>query len=149
MWRSILATTLLLLLWGCSPPTAEDKAAAFVTKMGGMVSREESLPGNPVTGVHLRERPVTDADLKELAPLTNLRSLNLSRTQVTDAGMKELAQFKSLRSLGIRETQITDAGLKEISKIPTLASLYMGGAQVTDTGLNEFLKALPNCEISK
>ena len=33
---------------------------------------------------------MTDAGLKELAPLKNLTSLNLSDTKVTDAGVKEL-----------------------------------------------------------
>jgi hypothetical protein len=37
---------------------------------------------------------VTDAGLKELAPLKNLTYLNLGSTQVTNAGLKELATLK-------------------------------------------------------
>jgi len=33
--------------------------------------------------------------LKELAPLKNLNTLNLSLTDVTDAGLKELAPLQS------------------------------------------------------
>lgn len=147
MMRSILATPSLLLLASCSPSTAEDKAAALVVKMGGMVTRDEKQPGKPVVGVHLRDTPFSD--LSALAPMTDLVSLNLSKTQVTDAGMKQLAQFKNLKSLGLRETQITDAGLKELTKVTSLTSLYLGGAQVSDAGINDFLKVLPSCEIAK
>ena len=39
---------------------------------------------------------MTDAGLKELAPLKNLTALDLGDTQVTDAGLKELAPLKNL-----------------------------------------------------
>ena len=51
---------------------AEDKAVAFVEKLGGRVTRDEKLPGKPVIGVHLSFNAVTDVGLKELAPLKNL-----------------------------------------------------------------------------
>ena len=56
---------------------AEDKAVAFVEKLGGKVTRDEKLPGKPVIGVHLSFSAVTDAGLKELAPLKNLATLDL------------------------------------------------------------------------
>jgi Leucine-rich repeat (LRR) protein len=43
---------------------------------------------------------VTDADLKELAHLKNLTTLNLSFTKVTDAGVRELQ--KALPKCSIR-----------------------------------------------
>ena len=69
---------------------AEDKAVAFVEKLGGTVGRNVQAPGKPVLTVSLRLKPVTDAGLKELAPLKNLTWLNLRETKVTDAGLKEL-----------------------------------------------------------
>lgn len=39
--------------------------------------------------------PVTDARLKKLAPLTDLRTLGV-QAKVTDAGLKEMARFKRL-----------------------------------------------------
>ena len=38
---------------------------------------------------------MTDAGLKELAPLKQLTALDLSGTQVTDAGLKELARTQA------------------------------------------------------
>ena len=57
---------------------------------------------------------MTDAGLKELAPLKNLTTLYLSLTQVTDAGLKELAPLKNLTTLDLTGTKVTDAGLKEL-----------------------------------
>jgi len=149
MWRSFIPVSFVILGLGCSTPTAEDTAARFVTRLGGMVTRDMTAPGEPVVGVHMRDTVVTDADLKQLAPCTQLASLDLSKTRITDAGLKELMQFKHLKSLGLRETQITDAGLKELTKIPSLTSLYIGGAQVTDAGIKDFLREMPNCELTK
>ena len=69
---------------------AEDKAVAFVKKLGGSVDRDEKAPGKPVVEVFLSNTKVTDAGLKELAALKSLTDLNLSNTKVTDAGLKEL-----------------------------------------------------------
>src|SRR5215218_3019317 len=45
---------------------AEDKAVAFVEKLGGKVGRDEKAPGKPVVTVSLfYNSPVSDAGLKE------------------------------------------------------------------------------------
>jgi internalin A len=95
---------------------AEDKAVAFVEKLGGVVTRDDKLPGKPVVKVNLADTNVTDAGLKELAPLKNLTILYLNETKVTDAGLKELAPLKNLTWLNLRDTQVTDTGLKELQQ---------------------------------
>jgi hypothetical protein len=69
---------------------AEDKAVAFVKEHGGTVGRDDKAPGKPVVKVGLRDKRVTDAGLKELAPLKSLTTLELPFTTVTAAGLKEL-----------------------------------------------------------
>jgi hypothetical protein len=59
---------------------------------------------------------VTDAGLKELAPLKQLTTLSLFGTKVTDAGLKGLAPLKSLTELDLFDTQVTDSGVKELQK---------------------------------
>ena len=59
---------------------AEDKAVAFVKKLGGQVLRDEKAPGKPVIKVYLIGPQVTDAGLKELATLKNLTTLFLFYT---------------------------------------------------------------------
>ena len=104
---------------------AEDKAVAFVKKLGGEVTRDEKAPGKPVT------------------------SLRLRFTQVTDAGLKELSALKNLTNLHLGGTQVTDAGLKELSALTNLIELYLSGTKVTDAGIRELKKALPKCTILK
>ena len=98
----------------------EDKAAAFVEKLGGKVVRDEKLPGKPVIEVNLCDGAVTDAGLKELAALKSLTALNLGHTKVTDPGLKELAPLKNLKILSLFKTKVTDAGLKELAPLENL-----------------------------
>ena len=42
---------------------------------------------------------VTDVELKDLAELTQLQSLDLGGTEVSDAGLRELAELKRLQTL--------------------------------------------------
>ena len=87
---------------------AEDEAVAFVKKLGGQVTRDKNGFGEVVTVTYLSEK-MTNAGLKELAPLKNLTSLSLAHTRVTDAGLGELAPLKNLTSLSLHQTQVTDA----------------------------------------
>src|SRR5215207_3714437 len=65
---------------------AEDKAAAVVQKLGGVVIRDDRAPGKPVVMVNLGSAKISDVGLKELAPLKSLTKLILASTPVTDAG---------------------------------------------------------------
>lgn len=94
MSRSMLCCAVSWLLLSSFAPVraddAEDKAVAVVEKMGGKITRDEKLPGKPVVATDLFGPKVTDAGLKELAPLKNLTTLSLRDTKVTDAGVAEL-----------------------------------------------------------
>ena len=48
---------------------------------------------------------MTDSGLKELVPLKDLTSLNLSFTKITDASIKELAQMTHLTELDLNLTK--------------------------------------------
>lgn len=149
---------------------AQDKAVAFVTGLKGKVKRGS---GNVVTEIDLSFKPVTDAELKELAGLSQLTSLNLSYTQVSDAGIKELVPLKSLTTLSLRGTKVTgigfralaplksltsidlrathvsDPGLREIGAIKSLTSLDLIAIMGTVEGVNSLQRALPRCKIEK
>ena len=106
---------------------AEDKAVEADKELGGMVTRDEKAEGKPVVAVDLRGSLVlTDADLKELAPLKELRTLYLGGTEVTDACLKELAALKGLQELYL-----------------------FGCREVTAAGVAELRKALPDCKITR
>jgi Leucine-rich repeat (LRR) protein len=74
---------------------------------------------------------VTDAGLKELKELKNLRTLILTRCKVTDAGLKELNAFKNLQWLDLTYTGVSGEGLKYLNELKNLRLLdldmYPGG----------------------
>ena len=64
---------------------AEDRAVRTVEDLGGGVKRDEKAPGKPVVSVNLFMKKVTEAALKELAGLKQLRRLNLNGTDSVSA----------------------------------------------------------------
>jgi hypothetical protein len=127
---------------------AEMRALKAIKSLGGWAKRDETRAGRPYA-VFLQGSVVTDAALKEIAPLKNIATLTLARSEVTDAGAKELARFKSLTGLSLAHTRITDAGLKELAALKGLKSLVLAGDAISETALAEFKSALPNCTVRR
>src|SRR5262249_47964832 len=76
---------------------------------------------------------ITDAELKDLSGLKNLRALNVGGSLLlTDAGLKELAGLKNLQGLYLFYTPVTDAGLKELGRLKSLQALDLSHTRVTD-----------------
>ena len=88
-----------------------------------------------VYSVRLSNRPVTAADLDQLAALTRLKVLWLDDTQATDAGLAHLAGLTQLETLYLDTTQVTDAGLDQLAGLTQLKWLELLGTPVTDAGL--------------
>jgi Leucine-rich repeat (LRR) protein len=116
---------------------AEEKVIAAITKLQGQISRDEDKAGQPVVYVKLQGTKVTDAGLKDLAALKQLRNLDLNSTKVTDAGLKDLAALKQLETLDLDNTKVTDAGLKDLAALKELQILTLNGTKVTDAGLKD------------
>jgi hypothetical protein len=124
---------------------AEDRALATATKLGGRYERKGKEAAGPVVLISIGNTKVADADLKALAALTDVETLNLSCTGVTDAGLRELAPLKNLKTLYLGNVPITDRGLRELAGFKKLTALYVESAKITDAGLKE-LAALPALE---
>lgn len=160
--------SVVLILCITASATAADKTSADVSWMestGGSVIRDAT---GRITGVDLRSSWVTDTDLRKLAQLPDLATLDLSLTRITDQGMQELKNatsivelnlrfaeyvtdeglaaikgWKKLKRLDVHGTKISDTALEHISGIVTLESVNIGSAMITDVGL-ERLTSLPN-----
>ena len=91
----------------------------------------------------------TDADLAQLAGLTNLRVLHLEKTATADAQLAQLKGLKSLAYLNLYGTQVTDAGIPQLSGLTNLKSLYVFETAVTDAGIAALKQALPNVRVVK
>src|SRR5262249_36734174 len=96
--RGAVGAGLLLGLLILAVAGRADEAAAvkLVEKLGGRVTRDDKIAGEPVVGVNLAGTNVTDAELKELKELKCLKTLILWGTEVTDTRVKQLKDFKSL-----------------------------------------------------
>ncbi|WP_010585488.1 leucine-rich repeat domain-containing protein [Schlesneria paludicola] len=87
---------------------------------------------------------VTDDGLKELESMDRLESLALSSTKITDAGLRHLLRLKKLSRLQLAQTAVSDEGLKTISSLHSLSLLDLYGTRITDQGLKslELLRKL-------
>jgi internalin A len=114
----------------------EDRAVAVVEKLGGHVVRSErDVDFQPVVGASLRDCPVNDSDLKEIAGLARIFDIDLSGTRVTDEGLKELDAFRLLTSVDLSRTGLTGNGLIHLKELIALTKLSLAGTAVTDAGL--------------
>ena len=147
---------------------AVEKKVAEIKALGGGVGFESVLqrsatrleqffddPGPPddpvrvlrVTMVDFLGTKVTDADLRHLKGLTNLKRVGLNETQVTDAGLEHLSPLPNLRGLWLAKTNVTDEGLVFLKELTNLTYLNLGSTQVTKEGVKTLQQALPNCKI--
>lgn len=66
---------------------------------------------------------------------------------MTNAGVKELAPLKNLTALFLIRTKVTNAGLKELAPLKNLFILELTGTKVTEAGGKAFQKGLPECKV--
>lgn len=138
---------------------------AWIEDAGGTAVKNAA---GQVTAINFRASWVTDADMRRVAKLATLTSLDLSLTRVTDQGMQELKalpavtdlnlrfaesvtdegisaikSWKKLKRLVLHGTKASDTALDHIAGISTLETLDLGSVMLTDVGL-ERLTVLPN-----
>ena len=122
-----------------------------------VIRKELKKPEGKLTKKYLDEvtrlvlngtKKVTDAGLKEVAKLKQLKGLYLEGTDITDVGLKEVAKLKQLNFLALNLTQITDVGLKEVAKLKQLRFVNLEDTKVTKAGVDQLIKVLPKCKIN-
>jgi len=94
-------------------------------------------------GLQLGATAITDDGLAMLAPLSDLRVLDLSDTRVTDQGLKHLKPLRKLQHLVLANVEITDEGLKTLAEVsPNLGRVTLIGTKVTSEGIDHLRKRL-------
>ena len=94
----------------------------------------------------LRDTRISDAGLRHLRGLRDLKLLVLTGTKVSDRGLSELENMPQLEVLCLEETKITDAGLQQLGGLANLKWLNVSGNQITDAGL-ACLRQFPLLEV--
>ncbi|MEM7480576.1 MAG: hypothetical protein AAF481_05340 [Acidobacteriota bacterium] len=90
---------------------------------------------------------ISDAGLRHLAEVPNLRSLDLHLPGVTDAGVAHLGALTDLRRLNLTYTKTTDAGLEPLAGLKNLQWLGLIYTRVTKAGVAKLQRALPDTVI--
>jgi hypothetical protein len=137
----------LLMLIPSARAADEAETVAALKKLGATVIYKDGDPKKGVETLFLPGKKVTDADLKQLANLTKMKTLKLdAASNITDDGVKNLADLKQLTDLGLAQTKVTDAGLKYLTGLTELKSLSLSFDNITDAGL-ESLAGLKKLEM--
>src|SRR3954453_10046903 len=77
---------------------AGDGPPAEIAALGARCSHDA---GGETIGVDLSNTWVTDADLAKVARLSHLQSINLAYTRITDQGLEHLAPLKDVKALNL------------------------------------------------
>jgi len=80
---------------------------------------------------------LNDEGLKEVSALKNLRGLYIFYAPVTDKGLIALTALAELRALDLSHTQVKGDGLKELVGLKNLQALNLSYTEVSDAGLKE------------
>ena len=97
----------------------------------------------------LRGTRVTDDGLENLKGLRLLSNIVLDDTSVTDAGLEHLKSLNHLWALSLKNTKITDAGLEHLKAMSSLSRLCLAGTATTSEGIKKLQRALPKCKIER
>ena len=65
----------------------------------------------------LRVRPITDAGLRRITGLSQLRSLRLEGSLITDAGLGYIARLSRLRELWLIDDRTTDGAVEKLKNL--------------------------------
>jgi hypothetical protein len=102
-----------------------------------------------VVELNLGTTKVTDAAMKVVGALTDLRRLDLHQTAVGDAGVAELKGLAKLEYLNLYGTKVGDPAMKSVASLAALTKLYLWQTAVTDAGVAELQKALPKLLVNR
>lgn len=134
----------LLFVFALSLSAATIDDSGWIEAAGGTFNRNAA---GKITAVNFRASWVTDADLRRLASLPALTSLDLSLTRVTDQGMQELKNLTGVTELNLRFAEyVTDEGLSAIKNWKQLKRLVLHGTKVSDTAL-EHIAGISSLEV--
>src|SRR5262249_8539638 len=132
-WHSLPAETSVRSFKGLASATALETLALSLPVQTDIPLEDEAIASiAPLT--ELRELRLAQTKVKgrTLAPLRNLRLLELDHTRLDDEGMAAIAGMRSLRKLYAHDTLVTDQGLKHLAGLRELVELDLYGTRITD-----------------
>ena len=126
----------------------EFTAAIAGATLGDAELQKLGAVGTELLWLDLSRTGITDAGLKVLARMPNLKHLDLNGTAVGDDGVRALAGLNKLEALSLYGTRVTDAGLPALQGLPSLRRLYVGGTKLTGPSLEALRKARKELQVT-
>ncbi|HVT38842.1 MAG TPA: hypothetical protein VHE78_07350 [Gemmatimonadaceae bacterium] len=127
--RMIAATPVKLFTPG---PDGADARAESTRDWGVAI---EMMKERRLTGVDAKGQ-LTDGVLERISHLEDVTSLQSGGSKaLTDAGVRHLARMPQLRHLDLSGTQVTDRGLEVLRELPALESISLSWTGVTDAAV--------------
>jgi mono/diheme cytochrome c family protein len=106
------------------------------------------LPLAPVlVWLNASRTALSDAGVRHLGALTQLRRLNLANTKLGDKGFGALMPLGQLEYLNAYGTQMTDDGLAMVASLPKLRQLYVWQTKVTKASVTSVRDQFPQLEV--
>ena len=101
-----------------------------------------------IAELSLKQAGLRDADLTQLASLTNVTRLNLAGNHISDAGLPHLLRMSRLESLNLYgNEQVSDASVDVLQKLPALKHLYLWNTQVHEAQTHSLTQHNPELAI--
>ncbi len=101
-----------------------------------------------IASLDIARSKVTDAGLKTVAAMKNLKELHLEGTTIGDAGLDHLKGLAELEYLNLYNTKVTDAGLAKLASLSKLKAIYLWQSGVTKAGVAALKAKLPKAHIN-
>ncbi len=105
----------------------KDYSELGLNKLGPIDKVLKKLRGSTsLQFLYIDEDELTDDEMKDIATLPNLGSLNIEKNpKVTNAGLRNLLPLKNLVELRISDTGITPDAISDLKKFPKLEKLFV------------------------
>ena len=98
--------------------------------------------------INFANTKITDAGLKKIAALKNLKRLDLRKTPISDVGVAQLKSLSKLEYLNLLNTRVGDAGLRPLANLSNLKNIYLWQTDVTFDGVDNLKRMLPELKVS-
>lgn len=113
-----------------------------------IVGLEALAPLVNLRSLDLGDLPISSSDLGWLPKLTRLEQLDIDGAfEIDDAAAAPLSALSRLTRLNLANSTIGDAGLAQLAQLQSLEQLTVGGTQVTGRAIDAFKKQRPQCHV--
>lgn len=124
-----------------------DAAIKAVQMLGGTVEHIDLDPDKPIGAVILSGKALTAPQVRKLAAFPEMHTLILRDGPIDNSILPELADLENLQALDLENTLVSDAGLPALQQIPKIREIYLTGSAVTANGVEALRKLMPTTQV--